>query len=550
MQHAAPHQDGKSAEPGLRAGLGHTVHRLGDIARQLPRPSYAHLGWAFLLAWVFCTFYLHSISWSLAGSTEASYDASSSLVGDLVHSGAPLAISVLVLVVIVAFESRTGSLSSRPAWQFACPAAAALGTLLMCVPGVSGLAGEVFFWGGAFLTGIGSAPLWVMWGELYAQLEQGVTEMSSSISAVVAALLALICASLTGWIALLVVALLPIASGIALFRAARGSTPGKEAAPSRADQPSGVSVPAFIHSFGREGQGILVASAVICYAGCFVPDMVPLGVTQLALVGAAALACVIAGMGILTPRRFNLQFLYRWMCPFVLASLACPVWFGPGVGGNLSFMGSIGARLAFCLLTQVYFSHVCVEGHMTPTRIFGLGWICLHLGDLVGVTLNIVILHVAPQLAASSGCILALALIMVASVMFTLNGRTSFAQTSSPSPADYHAAAAHGQDCAIAKEDAAAKPGPSKTAPTARHDVPADVDAIDLRCAELAEGHGLTAREREVLVLLAHGRSNPYIRDALTISLDTAGTHVKHVYAKLGVHSRQELIDLVRDPLA
>ena len=69
---------------------------------------------------------------------------------------------------------------------------------------------------------------------------------------------------------------------------------------------------------------------------------------------------------------------------------------------------------------------------------------------------------------------------------------------------------------------------------------------FDAHVAELARECGLTTREREVLVLLAQGRSNPYIRDALGISLDTAGTHVKHVYAKLGVHSRQELIDLVR----
>lgn len=45
--------------------------------------------------------------------------------------------------------------------------------------------------------------------------------------------------------------------------------------------------------------------------------------------------------------------------------------------------------------------------------------------------------------------------------------------------------------------------------------------------------------------LLAHGRSIPYVRDALIISRDTAATHAKHIYAKLDVHSRQELIDLV-----
>ena len=62
---------------------------------------------------------------------------------------------------------------------------------------------------------------------------------------------------------------------------------------------------------------------------------------------------------------------------------------------------------------------------------------------------------------------------------------------------------------------------------------------------ELAARGGLTPRETEVFDLLARGRSVPYVRDALVISRETAATHAKHVYAKLGVHSRQELIDLV-----
>ena len=62
----------------------------------------------------------------------------------------------------------------------------------------------------------------------------------------------------------------------------------------------------------------------------------------------------------------------------------------------------------------------------------------------------------------------------------------------------------------------------------------------------MAREHKLTPRETEVFGLLAHGRSIPYVRDALFISRDTAATHAKHIYAKLDVHSRQELIDLVR----
>ena len=41
------------------------------------------------------------------------------------------------------------------------------------------------------------------------------------------------------------------------------------------------------------------------------------------------------------------------------------------------------------------------------------------------------------------------------------------------------------------------------------------------------------------------GRTGAYIAETLVISENTARGHVRRLYTKLGVHSRQELIDLV-----
>jgi HD-GYP domain-containing protein (c-di-GMP phosphodiesterase class II) len=49
---------------------------------------------------------------------------------------------------------------------------------------------------------------------------------------------------------------------------------------------------------------------------------------------------------------------------------------------------------------------------------------------------------------------------------------------------------------------------------------------------------GLTAREIEVLILLARGASNKEIAARLVITPKTAGNHVEHIYAKIGASSR------------
>ena len=55
-----------------------------------------------------------------------------------------------------------------------------------------------------------------------------------------------------------------------------------------------------------------------------------------------------------------------------------------------------------------------------------------------------------------------------------------------------------------------------------------------------ATAFGLTARELEVLELVAAGRSNREIAGELFISAKTASVHVSNILAKLGVGSRGE----------
>jgi DNA-binding NarL/FixJ family response regulator len=70
--------------------------------------------------------------------------------------------------------------------------------------------------------------------------------------------------------------------------------------------------------------------------------------------------------------------------------------------------------------------------------------------------------------------------------------------------------------------------------------VDAVLEAAGAAPLRVRPGHpaGLTDREVEVLRLIAQGRTNKEIAEALVITEKTAGHHVEHIYAKAGVSTR------------
>jgi DNA-binding CsgD family transcriptional regulator len=69
------------------------------------------------------------------------------------------------------------------------------------------------------------------------------------------------------------------------------------------------------------------------------------------------------------------------------------------------------------------------------------------------------------------------------------------------------------------------------------------IDVTEEEARPLREELPLTGRELEVCQLLALGRSRTEIADRLGVSESTAVNHCRNLYAKLGVHSRAELVE-------
>ena len=74
---------------------------------------------------------------------------------------------------------------------------------------------------------------------------------------------------------------------------------------------------------------------------------------------------------------------------------------------------------------------------------------------------------------------------------------------------------------------------------------PVSAESFDEHLARLASTAGLSPREAEVLSFVGRGHSSVYVAKTLLISESTVYTHVRNLYRKLGVTSREELIQLL-----
>ena len=67
------------------------------------------------------------------------------------------------------------------------------------------------------------------------------------------------------------------------------------------------------------------------------------------------------------------------------------------------------------------------------------------------------------------------------------------------------------------------------------------------KCEAFADQNDLSPREREILMMLAKGHDTEFMQDKLFISKSTIKSHTYNIYKKVDVHSRKELINLIKD---
>lgn len=515
------------------------------------------LGWAFLLAWVFCVFYTNAagvLSGDAipdAGEAAAGAPSGVSSMGTaLFYAVLPLAASVATLAAIVLAEPRIGSPTSHRPLFVVAPALTAASTPFMFVSVADPGLNAALFGIGAVATGVGSALLWAMWGEYYAVIPRDRAEWLAPVSAVSAAVVVLLVSAMDGWVSVAVAAALPLLSGLCFYLVWTSGAARTEDALATAHR-FATEQRSPLAGLGRTGLGILIVFSIVSIAGMMSAERVGGTLLQPILLFSALMMALVAAIAVSGPRRISLFFLYRWMCPTLVIGFAAVILFGQA-GAPIAVAASLGGRFTFCLIAQIYFANYAAAGRATPAQASSLGWLFVHAGDLLGVVLWIVF---EPLMAAQPEGLTALSvacIVVLVTVTMAVMGETSTflripeAARTQPHASDEDRAPESPKDGETVDQSDTPQPDALQMAAT-----PVDADAPSeersgARIDEIAREAGLTPREAEVFALLAQGRSIPYIRDELIISRETAATHAKHIYAKLDVHSRQELIDLVR----
>lgn len=210
-------------------------------------------------------------------------------------------------------------------------------------------------------------------------------------------------------------------------------------------------------------------------------------------------------------RRKSLPFSLLWR--MILAFTATGVLALPLFGRLLSGWALVIIGVAQTLVVMLLWAMLADVAHrssLSPLAVFGFGWIAYSLpfpvGHVLGSALSL-------DTAASSLVAVIVYLLAMASV-FLLDER-DFSRNR------------------IFADLQAPVPPRSMFGP------------IEQACRTLGNQGGLTEREGEVMLLICQGRSKGYIAENLCISENTVRSHARHLYAKLGVHSKQDLLDLV-----
>ena len=193
---------------------------------------------------------------------------------------------------------------------------------------------------------------------------------------------------------------------------------------------------------------------------------------------------------------------------------------------QMAFQLAFAAYLLMVGQLVLHFACICRIKSYPPTLLYGRAFAALALAELLGVLIGYGLVSLnSDGLALVAVVVLN---VLVIALMAAINRVNNSLRRVEAARERSH------RDQLIAE-----------TRASVLASVPLQALDAQRRADLLSERYGLSARECEVAELLIAGRTSPYIAEKMSIGLSTVNTHVRHIFEKTGVHSRQEFLDLM-----
>lgn len=503
------------------------------------------------------------VGWfGIAYTTTAWVSDSASTVSPLGAMFTTSTIAHMVGLAIFALAAwRYPGLASRRALIVSSGMAAAVGCVLVILasPDYDPLIPFGLFLFGCVLTGLGTATLGINSGLMLCALKPGHALRTILVAELIASAVQLMVSGLDPFFGRIIFVTLPVGSALCFAIESFAETPAEAQESSRL-KPSGVLgrflVAVFVLSVAANlGRGLyssVASPAVLAFDGTVI------GFALIAIV--ALLLLVIAGAR--TTPNFARLF-YPAACLIMLSLLTTYL-----LPAELSW-GLIVSSIAYQIFDMVMwyaFAYIVFESKVSAITIVALGRMVIAAGVTAGNLLGESCASPEEGLASWAPMLFIALFTAVLAAFLLFSDRhisrllspipdedlefeafeTLVTPIASPSTTIADSSRISGEaTCKEAKKPAAAislSDGSPREQPEIKSPGPWKTQAL-----ALAARANLTEREKEVFLMLARGRGTQSISDALTISLYTTRAHTRSIYAKLDVHSRDELIDKVNE---
>lgn len=469
------------------------------------KQSIHNIGYTFIAAWVYILFNGVLLVPAIDPTALVS---STHIISSLSTGFTGFALAVLSIKLV--------SLERHREIVYLAGVVGASGTSCIALSGSGFLASE-WMMAGYLLVGIGMAGLKSAWQERLILQGRRQTVYSLSVFTCLGACLCLLINLLPFEIALPLAAVLPIAAAFFLLFKPLG---GEEKTPEKATE---ADLPGCRLSLGESflhaPMRLFAVVAIVSFAygsvrtlGILDGVLVHMGNDFIMSVGCPMVATVAATLVVFFARKFDTAIVFYLALPIMAAVSLIPLAGDPLLGTIAHGIVSFGTELIMTL--AIFLIMDCVKAKRIYA-LFGVG--VLWFSHMIGTALGQI---VAESVYDQTTMTIVILVLLLFAALIVLGGAPRFSVASFSPAGD--------------KEKTKTVDGPMR-------------DDRLCRIDSLAERHGLSNRESEILELWGTGHTSGFIEQQLFISKNTVKTHLTHIYAKIGVSSKEDLLQMIEN---